>query len=112
MDKKREFSENKIHQISKEDEGIKKRKRSDSLEEIKERDKKLLKKTNEKVQEEKREYTEIEIEMMNRGLPVDFDTTKEKHVEGSDCYGCKIMKVRKWRQFMHKGKRKPTEKEE
>ena len=92
------------------EEGMKKRKRSDSLEITKEKENKILKKRNEtpKEEEEKIEYTDLEIEMRKRGLPIHFDTTKDKHVEKSDCYGYKIEKIRKWKQFMHKGKRKPA----
>jgi hypothetical protein len=79
--------------------------------------KKRKRSTNEPITEETREKKNIKIEELTEmdkilqryGLPIQFDSTKEKHVEGSDCFGVNIERTRKWRQYMHKGKRKTEE---
>jgi hypothetical protein len=67
--------------------------------------------TREKKSMKIEELTEMDKILQSYGLPISFDSTKEKHVEGSDCYGVKIERTRKWRQYMHKGKRKTEEEE-
>jgi hypothetical protein len=67
-------------QDEKKEEG-KKRKRSTSETEDT-REKKSM-----KIEEE---LTEMDKILQSYGLPISFDSTKEKHVEGSDCYGVKM----------------------
>lgn len=40
--------------------------------------------------------------MRAMGLPVDFDTTKGKQVDGADVSDAKVIKKRKYRQYMNR----------
>mmetsp|Transcript_20873 Transcript_20873/g.35566 ORF Transcript_20873/g.35566 Transcript_20873/m.35566 type:complete len:223 (-) Transcript_20873:27-695(-) len=49
------------------------------------------------------ERSQAELEMMRAmGIPVGFDTTKQKKVEGADMSGAKIGSQRKYRQYMNR----------